>query len=350
MKKYICLFIMSLSLIVNCSDTLVPPANYNDTEYTLKILNLETLSLITSYEINWNHGTMAFRDQNKKLYLNASYSIYEHYSEKLLDLETGALTKYDSTVVSYPEDSIRIYRDYSHYYVFNRNTGKTSKILRSHYRNNVLDYSKCTATLYYSINDSLFSIKIDSTENRFLAKIPGNNMIVYGKLISENDQDISLLCTVVDEYKFIVYKNDLSTGSFARMFSTLIPSYHLQKNINLSSSENNNNLLFKGYCGNNFELFSIPLNGGKKTRITHTDQHETHAQYLPDGRILFLAGENEDFNFYWVNDSQLDLYIMNAVGSNSQKIAENVSTNYAISEDGTRLAYIEQKLQDIDND
>ena len=36
------------------------------------------------------------------------------------------------------------------------------------------------------------------------------------------------------------------------------------------------------------------------------------------------------------------MYIMNADGTDCKKIAKNVSINYTVSNDGTRLAYIEQ--------
>ncbi len=100
------------------------------------------------------------------------------------------------------------------------------------------------------------------------------------------------------------------------------------------------------------EIYTMDLNGGNVTRLTHSKGYDGGPFFSPDGsKIVFrasrpktdadLAAYQELVSDHLVRPSALEIFIMNADGSDMQQITNNGSANFApfMHPDGKRIIF-----------
>ena len=88
-------------------------------------------------------------------------------------------------------------------------------------------------------------------------------------------------------------------------------------------------------------IYTLRVDGTGLTRLTTGSATEAHPAWAPDGRIAFAS----DRNAAWAGD--MDVYVVNADGSNPVRLTTNGATQPAWSRDG-RLAYVSPNCADAD--
>ncbi len=86
------------------------------------------------------------------------------------------------------------------------------------------------------------------------------------------------------------------------------------------------------YDGNQ-DLYTIPIDGGSPTRVTHHPAGETLCDWTADGRLLFSTNGLSNL------PRQTELYEVDAKGGLPRKLPVPYGANGAISSDGRTLAY-----------
>ena len=114
----------------------------------------------------------------------------------------------------------------------------------------------------------------------------------------------------------------------------------------------NNRVIFTSKIENDLELFSMNTDGSDVQRITNRLGYDGGAYYSPDGKeIVWRAWypENAADSLRWVTNMReslveavpLDIYVMNADGSNQRRLTHNGTTNWAPSwyKDGQHIIF-----------
>ncbi|MCF7797641.1 MAG: hypothetical protein K9N36_07725 [Candidatus Marinimicrobia bacterium] len=104
----------------------------------------------------------------------------------------------------------------------------------------------------------------------------------------------------------------------------------------------NNRVIFTSQVDEDLELFSMNADGSDVQRITHRLGYDGGAYFSPNGKeIVWRAWypENHSDSLRWINNMKeslveavpLDVYVMNADGTNIRRLTQNGATNWAPS-------------------
>src|SRR5207253_572557 len=84
----------------------------------------------------------------------------------------------------------------------------------------------------------------------------------------------------------------------------------------------------------NYDVFVVPFEGGRPTRLTHDSADDTPTGWSQDGKeILFTSTRGFDF------PPRVELYSVPVTGGEARKISQHEAREGAWSPDGKALAY-----------
>ncbi|MEK6676599.1 MAG: PDZ domain-containing protein [Planctomycetota bacterium] len=98
-------------------------------------------------------------------------------------------------------------------------------------------------------------------------------------------------------------------------------------------SPDGNTIAFVGNYEGNRDLYTIPVDGGTSTRLTHHPAGETLCDWTNDGRLIYFT------NGFGGLARQMQLYTVPATGGLPAKLPVPYGANGSISSDGRWLAY-----------
>jgi Tol biopolymer transport system component len=104
----------------------------------------------------------------------------------------------------------------------------------------------------------------------------------------------------------------------------------------------NGRIAYSGWDGSDYEIFTIPPNGGTPTQLTNTPTHESFPSYSPDGSTIAYVTE--------YNDGNHDISIIPASGGTPTQLTNNPTyeTYPTYSPDGSTIAYAVHDGNDYD--
>jgi tricorn protease len=98
-------------------------------------------------------------------------------------------------------------------------------------------------------------------------------------------------------------------------------------------SGKNGRIAYSVYDGNDQEIYTIKLTGGKLIRVTKNDTYDSSPDYSPDGKKIAYAARNE---------ADEEIYTINATGGKFFQVTNNSDKDdYApsYSPNGKKIAY-----------
>lgn len=132
-----------------------------------------------------------------------------------------------------------------------------------------------------------------------------------------------------------VYTLPLS-GGVPRLITPMAPSYlH-------GWSPDGRTLAYCAERNGEFDIYTIPVEGGEETRLTHTPGLNDGPEYSPDGKHIW---------FNSVRSGLMQVWRMNADGSDQTRMTWEEDLNCwfpHLSPDGTQVAYIAYKKGDVE--
>ncbi len=137
---------------------------------------------------------------------------------------------------------------------------------------------------------------------------------------------------VYPSYDIFIAKDD---GSELRQLTTT-PRYDAEATI----SPDGKRIVFTSLRDGDLELYSMNIDGSEVLRLTHEAGYDGGAFYSPDGAMIVyrayhpqtpeeLADYQELLQEDLVRPSQVELFVMNADGSNRRQITNNGAANFA---------------------
>ncbi|MBN7811861.1 TolB family protein [Algoriphagus sp. H41] len=177
---------------------------------------------------------------------------------------------------------------------------------------------------------SLYTLDLDSRETSHLntgfATACNNDHGISpdGKwlAISHNDQNDPS----PKSYKSIVYLLPIEGGTPRRVTTEVMSFWH-------GWSPDGKTLAYTGERNGNFDIYTIPVQGGKETRLTDTEGLDDGPDYSPDGRHIYI-------NSY--RTGQMQIWRIEADGSNPEQLTFDSYSNWFAhpSPDGKWIVYI----------
>lgn len=98
-------------------------------------------------------------------------------------------------------------------------------------------------------------------------------------------------------------------------------------------SPDGKSLVFCGDRNGNFDVYKVPVGGGKEVRLTTTEGLDDGPEYTPDGKYIY---------FNSVRSGSMQIWRMNADGANQEQVTNDDFNNWFahISPDGKSMVFI----------
>jgi TolB protein len=127
-------------------------------------------------------------------------------------------------------------------------------------------------------------------------------------------------------YKSAIYVLPIAGGEPRRITSEVMSFWH-------GWSADGKTLAYCGERNDNYDIYTIGIDGGTEKRLTHTEGLDDGPDYSPDGKHIY-------FNSY--RTGHMQIWRMNADGSNPEQITTDDNSNWFAhpSPDGKWIAYI----------
>jgi Tol biopolymer transport system component len=120
---------------------------------------------------------------------------------------------------------------------------------------------------------------------------------------------------------------------------TRIPAPRVSGEAEPSYSPDGKRIVYLGYDGNDYEIYTIKVGGGDKTRVTNNTSDAASPSYSPDGKRIVYAS-------YGRNDTEI--YTIGVGGGGKKKVTEGLHPSY--SPNGKKIAYECFKALATDNE
>lgn len=127
-------------------------------------------------------------------------------------------------------------------------------------------------------------------------------------------------------YKSAIYILPITGGDPRRVTQEVMSFWH-------GWSPDGKRLAYCGERNGNFDIYTVSVDGGAETRLTHTEGLDDGPDYSPDGKYLY-------FNSY--RTGHMQLWRMQADGSNPEQLTFDANSNWFAhpSPDNTSIVYI----------
>jgi Tol biopolymer transport system component len=124
-------------------------------------------------------------------------------------------------------------------------------------------------------------------------------------------------------------------------------------NLRPSWSPEGSEIAFSSNRDGNYEIYIMSSDGSEQTRLTENDTADSYPSWSPDGsKIAFDSGRDTMIIIpaFGLEDGNLEIYVMNADGSDSTRLTENDWADYypSWSPDGSQIVFSSNRF-DGDN-
>lgn len=187
-------------------------------------------------------------------------------------------------------------------------------------------------TLLYNAGGSLWLFDLASGESR---KVDTGSAACCNNdhVLSPDGRQVGL-SSAGPEGRSLVYVAPLSGGE-PRLVTPVGPSYlH-------GWSPDGTTLAYCAERGGEFDIYTMPVEGGEETRLTDAPGLDDGPEYSPDGRYIW---------FNSVRSGLMQVWRMDAGGQNQTRMTWDEESNCwfpHLSPDGTQVAYIAYKKGDV---
>jgi TolB protein len=208
--------------------------------------------------------------------------------------------------------------------------------------------------------DQIFVMRADGSETRMVSSgkgrttcsyfLPGGKKVLYASTHLGGDAcppkpDFSrgYVWALYSDYD--VFVQELATGKLTRLTST--PGYDAEATI----APDGKRIVFTSVRDGDLELYSMKLDGSDVRRLTNEPGYDGGAFFSPDSKlIVYRASRPKDEALTRYKDllgkgliepRALEIYVMNADGSNKRQVTNNGAANFApyFTPDGKRIIF-----------
>jgi Tol biopolymer transport system component/DNA-binding winged helix-turn-helix (wHTH) protein len=123
---------------------------------------------------------------------------------------------------------------------------------------------------------------------------------------------------------------------------------NLAEDVNPSWSPDGSRILFDSERDGNREIYVMDADGGNQVRLTRNNALDSTAAWSPDGSLIAFASNRDTGPPY--NPYNLDIYVMNADGSNVRRIVDDPEYDVGPqwSPDGRKILFISGRTGNFD--
>lgn len=152
-----------------------------------------------------------------------------------------------------------------------------------------------------------------------------NEININAKLQANNDHGISPDGTMLAISSSAVEPGDTSKSYTSYVYTTSINGGDLKRITDKSLSywhgwsADGKTLAFVGRRNNDFDIYSIPVNGGEEKQLTNTPGLDDGPDYSPDGKYIY-------FNSF--RSGRMQIWRMDADGSNPVQLTDDEYANW----------------------
>lgn len=196
--------------------------------------------------------------------------------------------------------------------------------------------------------DQIYSMKLDGSDVRRISNGQGRTTCGYffagrDQVIYASTQHTGAACPAPPDmrqgYVWALYDYDLYVSKhdgseLKRIFSS--PGYDAEATVSADGSK----IVFTSTRDGDLELYTMDADGSNVKRLTHEVGYDGGAFFSPDGsRIVYRAHHPKDptaiadfkrlLAANLVRPTQLDIYVMDADGSNRRQVTNNGAANFA---------------------
>jgi Tol biopolymer transport system component/DNA-binding winged helix-turn-helix (wHTH) protein len=165
-----------------------------------------------------------------------------------------------------------------------------------------------------------------------LVRLTNNNAIDARPVWSPDGRSIAFASNRDGKYEIYVMDAD---GSNVKRLTN-----NIADDVNAMWSPDGRKLLFDSERDGNREIYVMDADGGNQIRLTRSNGVDSTAAWSPDGNLIAFASNRDTGPSY--NPYNLDIYVMNADGSNVRRIVDDpeydVSPQW--SPDGRKILFV----------
>ncbi len=250
-------------------------------------------------------------------------------------LETGVFNNVRISVPAW--DSLQPYRDYlgSRLEVLEVTTGAREVLYTSPKSLQAPNWTNDGKTLIYNSEGLIYAFDIEKRKPEVLntGEVKNNN---NDHVLSFDGKMLGLSSGVQKLGGSIIYTVPV-TGGIPKQITPKGPSYlH-------GWSPDGKTLVFTGQRNNEYDIYSVPSNGGKEVRLTNAPGLDDGSEYSPDGKTIYFNSNRT---------GEMRLWKMNADGSNQQSFTKGEFHDWFphISPDGKWILFISFLKNEVRSD
>jgi Tol biopolymer transport system component/DNA-binding winged helix-turn-helix (wHTH) protein len=173
-----------------------------------------------------------------------------------------------------------------------------------------------------------------------LVRLTNNNAIDARPVWSPDGRSIAFASNRDGKYEIYVMDAD---GSNVKRLTN-----NIADDVNAMWSPDGRKLLFDSERDGNREIYVMDADGGNQIRLTRSNGVDSTAAWSPDGNLIAFASNRDTGPSY--NPYNLDIYVMNADGSNVRRIVDDpeydVSPQW--SPDGRKILFVTGRSGNFD--
>jgi Tol biopolymer transport system component len=197
--------------------------------------------------------------------------------------------------------------------------------------------------------DTIWTMNIDGTDKKQVSSgkgattcsyfLPDNKSIIYASTHATSEQappppDFSMGYVWPLHANYEIFKKDLSSGAVTALTDS--PGYDAEATV----SPDGKKIVFTSMRDGDLELYTMNIDGSDVRRLTHLPGYDGGAFFSPDSKqIVYRASRFEDpkelatyqalLKKNMIRPSKLEIFVMNADGTNQQQITNNGAANFA---------------------
>ncbi len=250
-------------------------------------------------------------------------------------IETGVFSNVRITVPAW--DSLRPYRDYlgSRIEIMEVASGRRDVIFTSPKSLQAPNWTVDGKSLIYNKEGLMYTLDLGTKKESLLntGDVKNNN---NDHVISFDGKLLGLSSGVQSLGGSIIYTVPV-TGGTPKQVTPRGPSYlH-------GWSPDGRKLLFTGQRNDEFDIYEVPVNGGKEKRLTTAKGLDDGSEYSPDGKYIYFNSNR---------NGTMQLFRMNADGSDQQPITNDEYHDWFphVSPDGKWIVFISFLKSEVSKD
>ncbi|GHT66985.1 hypothetical protein AGMMS50239_29380 [Bacteroidia bacterium] len=218
--------------------------------------------------------------------------------------------------------------------IYNTETGQKTVLKEFPYRIEAPNWTKDGKYLIYNSSGKLYQIDINQPENDMIINTGFAGNCNNDHVLSADGKRIAISHGTREDGKSRIYILPLA-GGIPALITPMAPSYlH-------GWSPDEKTLAYCADRNGNFDVYSIPAEGGVETRLTTAEGLDDGPEYSPDGKQI------------WFNSSRtglMQVWRMNPDGSEQTQVTFDTERNSwfpHVSPDGKQVVYIAYKKDDV---